>query len=203
MHSARLLTAGLLIGFAGVSAQDTNAAANVTPTPPPISPHKSNSEYYLKHTFGLSSHIGSFAGAGWNQLRTSPDEWGGGIDGFGKRLGSAYARGFIKNTVDFGVASLRGEVMQYSRCDCDGWPRLGHAVKYTFLRKTDDGGTTLAVGRLAGAFGSGFAANLWYPDSRNGVDYALRRSAVSLGLDAGKNVFKEFWPDIKRKFRRR
>ena len=203
MHSTGLLTAGLLLGFASSSAQDQGGAANIAPAPPPISPPRSNPEYYFRHTFGVSSHIGSFANAGWNQLRTSPDEWGEGGDGFGKRLASAYARRFVKNTVDFGVATFRGEVMEYTRCDCGGWSRVGHAVKYTFLRKSDDGGSTLAAGRLAGAFASGFAANLWYPDSRNSVNHALRRSALCLGLDAGKNVLKEFWPDVKRKFRRR
>jgi hypothetical protein len=206
LRYSRLLAAVISIGIAGsAGAQDaTPAAANIAPAAQPAIVAETNREYYWEHTFGPPAHFGAFTNAGWNQLRTSPDEWGGGSDGFGKRLASAYARRFIKNTVDFGVAGFRGEVMPYSRClGCGGWARVGHAVKDTFLRKTDDGGTTLALGRMAGAFGAGFAPNLWYPDSRNSFGDGLRRSGYCIGLDAGKNVLKEFWPDIKRKLFRR
>ena len=205
LRQSRLLVAAISMGIAGsASAQEENSAANIAPAVQPAVVTETNRQYYWRHTFGPPAHFGAFTNAGWNQLRTSPDEWGDGSDGFGKRLASAYARRFIKNTVDLGVSGFRGEVMAYSRCvECGGWARVGHAVKYTFLRNTNDGGTTLALGRIAGAFGSGFAPNLWYPDSRNNFGDGLRRSSYCIGLDVGKNVLREFWPDIKRKLFRR
>lgn len=149
--------------------------------------------------------MGAAASAAWGQWRNSPPEWGRGSDGFGRRLSSGYGRRVIKNTVDFGVSSWRGETMSYVRCTgCTGaWSRVRYAVRSTFVRPREGGGSTFAAGRLMGAYASGFAPMLWYPDSRDGAGHAVLRGTTCLGLDLGKNVLREFWPDIKRKLFRR
>jgi hypothetical protein len=180
----------------------------IAPTAPTVgirlTPLSDNFQYYIDHTFGPPAYLHAAISSGWTQWRNSPHEWGQGADGYGRRYASALGRHLIKNTADFGVASLRGEVLGYSPCQCDGfWGRTKHAMKQTFVRPSANGGSTFAAGRLAGAYAGGFAPMLWYPDSRNGVGDALVRGSVCLGFDTGKNVFKEFWPDIKRKLFRR
>jgi hypothetical protein len=82
------------------------------------------------------------------------------------------------------------------------WPRLGHALFSTVAASKGEGGYALGVPTLAGTYGAAFAANLWYPHSKNSPQDALVRGTVSLGCTAGKNVLKEFWPDLKRLFKR-
>ena len=193
-----------LLGCFALAASGQNSAAPSYLIATPSSVPDSNLHYYIKQTFGPAAYLGSGITAGWNQWRNSPPEWEQGGDGFERRLASAYARRVVRNSIDLGVASLRGEVLRYDHCECSGfWPRTGHAVKSTFVRRTEDGGQTFAVGRFAGAYGSGFLANTWYPDSRNDFRHGLARGSPRLGIELGKNVFREFWPDIKHKLFRR
>jgi hypothetical protein len=68
----------------------------------------------------------------------------------------------------------------------------------------EHGGTTFAASRIAGAAGSAFAANAWYPDRLSTTRAAAERSGWSIVSDVGTNAFHEFWPDVKRKlFNRR
>ncbi|MCL6508410.1 MAG: hypothetical protein K6T59_15460 [Bryobacteraceae bacterium] len=184
-------------------AQDAGAVSRFAPASSTVAPK--NFEHYVRSTFGPGAGIGASASAAWGLWHHSPPEWGQGGDGFGRRLASSYGRRVIKNTVDFGVSQWRGETLSYVRCaDCQGTgPRLLYALRSGFIRPKQDGGTTWAAGRLSGAFAGGFAPMLWYPDSRDGPGHALLRSATCIGLDVGKNLLKEFWPDLKRKLFRR
>jgi len=189
-------------------AQETggNATAHIAPATP-IAPGPTTADNwprYLHLTFGPGAWLGSGFWSGVAQWRDYPSEWEQGASGYWKRYGHSHGRRMIRNTIDLGVATWRGEITTYSRCRCSGFgPRLGHAVKSTFIRRTNDGGTTLALGHFAGSYGSGFAANLWMPGSHNDFGDGLRRGTFSLSYEALRNVGREFWPDIRRKVFRR
>jgi hypothetical protein len=199
----RVLSLALGLFSIVLHAQDAGTVPPLAPAPNTVAPK--NSKHYVDSTFGPGAGIGAAASAAWGLWRQSPPEWGQGGDGFGRRLASSYGRRVIKNTVDLGVSGWRGETMSYVRCGlCAGaWQRLAYALRSGFVRPTQDGGTTLAAGRLTGALAGGFVPMLWYPDSQNGPGHAALRSATSIGLDVGKNVLQEFWPDLKRKLFRR
>jgi hypothetical protein len=208
LNKERFVAAGLVVLLAAAAApgQDSGPTAKtLIPSPAPAPAANGNVDYYLKHTYGPKAFVKAGGSAAWSQWRDTPVEWGQGGDGYGRRLASSHGRRVIKNTIDLGVANLRGEVLRYSRCQCDGfWARTRHALKYTFLRQASSGGgTTLAFGRIAGSYGSGMASLLWYPDSRNNLGDGFRRGTTCLGFDVSKNVFREFWPDIKKKLFRR
>lgn len=189
---------GLAVGFF-LSATLATAQDPVVPLRQ-SSVWEKNLQHYWKQTHAPSSSISPAVGAAWSQWRNHHEEWGQGGGGFSARFGSIYGRRIVKHSVDLGVASLHGELLGYTRCERSGfWARTGHAVKSTFFRPTGSGGTTFALGRVAGAYGSGFAPMLWYPDSRDGAGQALARGSICLGFDVGKTVFREFWPDIKRR----
>ena len=161
-----------------------------------------NFRYYLTQTFGPSALPGTVASAAWSQAWNDPREWGRGGAGFGRRLASSYGRRLIRNSAELGVAYWSGEVLRYDRAGAGSIrARTLHAVKRTFVRAGRGGRTTFAYGRVAGVCASGFAANLWYPESRRGAWRAIERGSLSLGSELGWNVFREFWPDIKRLFR--
>src|SRR5215471_16278215 len=93
---------------------------------------------YVKDTFGKGAWVHAGGSAGIQQLRNSPHEWGGGMFGFGKRFGSAVGEHVVKNTIQFGVASVRHEELGYRRSGKRGFgPRLKYALVSTVItRKT-------------------------------------------------------------------
>jgi hypothetical protein len=76
--------------------------------------------------------------------------------------------------------------------------RVGHAIGATFTTRRDNGKKTIAVWRFAGNYGSQFVANTWRPERQTGTGDTLLRGTASIGYDCASNVFKEFWPDIRK-----
>jgi hypothetical protein len=71
------------------------------------------------------------------------------------------------------------------------------------VTRYSDGGTRFAWARLAGNVGNNSLSNLWRVDSEVGVRPTVERISFGfLGQMAG-NAFAEFWPDVKKKIRRR
>ena len=89
------------------------------------------------------------AGAGINQLRGYPSKYGGGISGFGKRVGAAFASNAVGRTVEHGLAARLHEDIHYHRSGKHGvGRRLGFALESTFVtHNTRTGKRTPAVGR--------------------------------------------------------
>ena len=57
---------------------------------------------YVKDRFGRRAAFSVGADAAIQHTRNSPHERGGGLAGFGKRLGSAFDQRVIKNSIQFG-----------------------------------------------------------------------------------------------------
>src|SRR5215471_14136645 len=84
---------------------------------------------YAKDTFGRRAAIRTGASAGIQQLRNSPREWGRGVKGFGKRVGSGFAQHVVKNSIQYPVAAIRHEELGYRPSNKKGFgPRLGYAL---------------------------------------------------------------------------
>jgi hypothetical protein len=78
-----------------------------------------------------------------------------------------------------------------------------HALAHTVITRNDSGGREFAVWRFAGNYGAQFVSNAWRPERYTGVSDTLGRGTVSIGYDAASNLFKEFWPDIRKHVLRR
>ena len=154
---------------------------------------------YVKDTFGKKAAIGTTGGAVVSHVRNSPHEWGRGPSGLGKRVGSAFGEHIIKNSIQFGVASVRHEDLKYHPSTQRGFgPRLRHALVSTVVtQKTTTGKRTMAAGRVSGAVGSGFISRAWQPARLHTIGSGAATSGVLLGADAGSNVVREFWPEIR------
>jgi len=154
---------------------------------------------YLKDTFGTQAWASAAAGASIQQLRNSPKEWGRGVGAFGKRFGSSVGVHVVKNTIEFGVARVRHEELTYHRSGKKGFgPRMKYALLSTVVtRKTTTGQRTVALGRISGAFGSGFISRLWMPASKHTVASGASTGGILIAVDAGTHVIREFWPEIR------
>jgi hypothetical protein len=171
--------------------------------PPPADHHLTLGQragMYALASVGPMSFLSAAVSAGVNQWRDEPPEWGQGGAGLGRRFGGRMAVNATGNAIEFGASALLGEDTRYFPSGRKGVAgRASYALIRTFVAPRQDGRRTLAASRFIGAYGSAFLANTWYPDRVSNTPSALRRGSWSILAGAGGNVFKEFWPDIKRR----
>jgi hypothetical protein len=158
---------------------------------------------YLTGTFGPGSLAKAAARAGLDQWRDSPKEWGQGGQGFADRLGNAYAKHIIRGTLQYGASSVLHEDDRYLASGQTGfWSRTKYAISSTFLARRDNGGRTFAFARVGSAAGTAFISRTWQPASTSSASHAASGFGFTLAGDLGSNVIREFWPDLKRCFKR-
>jgi hypothetical protein len=134
----------------------------------------------------------------------TPEEWGQDADAYGKRVASAAGATAIRNVFAFSLDAALHEDPRYRRSSGGGFVgRVGHAVKETFVTRTDSGRRRFATWRFGSAIGAAYLSNLWYPDRLQTARSGLEQGAATIGLDVLANLGTEFWPDVKRKILRR
>jgi hypothetical protein len=157
-----------------------------------------------KRIVGPSALAKSALTAGVNQYRDTPEEWGQGLAGYGRRYAHKLATRGVENGIGFLVAApLHQDPRYFHSADTGLWPRVGHALASTIITRNDNGYRQVAVWRFAGNYGSQFVSNTWRPERQTNVSDTLVRGTVSIGYDAVSNMFKEFWPDIRKHVFRR
>lgn len=189
----RILAVAAVLAFLNPGAQ----AAEESRLPEP--------KEYVEHTFDKSAFVWAGIGTAVGQIANSPREWGQGPDGAAERFGAIFGKQIVKTSVQLTVARLRQEDLKYQPCEQSGFgARIKHAVASTVVaRKTTDGSMTMATGRIAGAFSSGYVSELWLPDRLHTVTNGLASGGVSLGVNALTNVLREFVPRVRRHLQHR
>ena len=154
---------------------------------------------YWKHTFGPTAAARAAAGAGLTQASNTPSEWHQGMEGFGKRFASSFAKHIVKKGIQYPVSKLFHEELTYRPSGLTGFgPRLKYALLGVVMtHKTTNGQRTVAKGEFTGAIGSGFISRLWQPASVHTAAAGVSSAGLTLGADAAGNVLREFWPEIR------
>jgi hypothetical protein len=150
---------------------------------------------YVNKTFGKGAIAPTLGGAAIREARNSPNQWGRGASGFGKRVGSSFGTNVIKHSIEYPIAAARHEDLHYYRSDKRGFgPRLKHALVSTIVtRKTTTGKKTVASGRISGAVGAGVVSSAWQPAGFS-IAGGAATGGIILGGTAASNVAREFWP---------
>lgn len=158
---------------------------------------------FFRKLVGPQAFIETVPGAIFDTARGFPGQWGRSGLGFAKRLGSQYGQFIVGEFIEAGVSVLHREDPRYFRMPGERFgKRLGHALSGTFVVRGAHGGRTLAVGRLANIYGSWAIATFWNPaDQRNAVKI-FGNGSLGIGIKAGSNVFREFWPDVKKRLKK-
>lgn len=180
--------------------QDTKPAANdnkqttqpttpdyVFPTP------RERFKRYVSSTVGPMALARTGVSAGINQWRDSPEEWGQGAQGYGKRFASGLGRNAIQQTVTYGLDMALEQDTGFRRSKREGFfPRLKDALLYNITSRTKSGKRVISAPRLVGVYtGSVVAAETWYPDRYDYKD-GLRQGTTTLLTGFGINVVREF-----------
>lgn len=153
--------------------------------------------HFMKTTFGPEALLTSAAGSGILQLEHVPKEWPLGAEGYGMRFGNSYAQQIIRHTLIFGASSVLHEDNRYLRSGKSGFgPRLKYAVASTFLARRDDGTQRFSFSRVGGTAGTAVISRLWQPRSTNTMGDAATSFGISMSMQVGFNVAREFMPGL-------
>jgi hypothetical protein len=160
---------------------------------------------FIRQTFTTPGiYIKSGFLAALSQAQDEPYEWGGGMQGYGRRVASNYARTAIQNVFSTtGNAALRYEP-RYDRCHCIGLgPRTKHALLRNFLTYNHTEKEFRPQFALyAGAFEFGMLSGVWEPRSRlwtEGYEGILTQALFGML----SNWAGEFAPELREQLERR
>ena len=138
-------------------------------------------------------------------LKSRPNQWGQGAEGFGKRVGYAYATNLLDDSIFHASAAILGNDVRYDPSkDAKVALRLRHALSRTFVTRAHDGRLTFNASNFISSYGAGMLATYMLPSqSYEPLKYGVRQGHVLIAAHAGSNLLKEFTPDIKRLFHRK
>ena len=198
-NTVLLATVTLSSLFAASDPSDTA----ITPPPPQFSPMTSHERLgnYVAGLGSVEAVVRSAASAGIAQASLTPKEWGGGAEGFGLRIGNAFAQHVIRDTVQYGIAATLHEDNRYFVSGETGFfRRTKYVVRSTFLARHDNGSQSFSFSRIGGAASSAFISRAWQPDSKTTAGDGAVAFGFSMMTDIGFNMAREFLPNLKSRF---
>ena len=81
--------------------------------------------------------------------------------------------------------------------ETDHVSRAEYAITRVLVGRNDNGHATLNTSELLGAVIAASLSSAYHPYRRPTPGEAASHAAGSIGVDAGMNVLREFWPDIR------
>jgi hypothetical protein len=166
----------------------------------PLSLHQRR-KLFLRQTFTTPGiYVKTVFLASISQAEGSPYEWGGGFEGYGRRLASAYAQSSIQNVFSTVGNAALGYEPRYDRCRCSGVkPRTKHALMRAFLTYDyTEQELRPQFGLYGAALGAGMLSSAWKPKGELWSD-GFKAVSTQAGLGMLFNWLGEFAPDITRK----
>ena len=148
---------------------------------------------YIKSTIGPFRLVQTGASAGIAQWRDTPEEWGQGMEGYGKRFASGLGQNAIQQTVTYGLDSALNLDTGFQKSKREGFgARFKDALIQNVTSRNRDGKRIVSVPRIAGVYtGSIVARETWYPERYSYKD-GLRNGTTTLLTGFGLNLIREF-----------
>ncbi|HEV8047811.1 MAG TPA: hypothetical protein VGP35_08775 [Terriglobales bacterium] len=140
--------------------------------------------------------------AGISQAENSEPGYGQGAEGYGKRLGAAFADGTIENYMTGAVLpSLLHQDPRFFQDSEGGFVhRTGYAVSRIFITRTDSGHQQFNFSEVVGsAISAAISTYSYHPKGDRNLPNTASVWGTQVGYDTVTIVVKEFWPDIRRK----
>ncbi len=140
--------------------------------------------------------------AGWQQWNHQDREFGQGVAGFSKRYGALFADQAIGNYMTEAVMpTWLHEDPRYFRLGTGTfWKRVGYALTRVLVTRTDTNRERFNTSELAGNMIGAAIGDLYHAPSERSFSEVAERFGISVAGDAGFDVLKEFWPDMRHKF---
>jgi hypothetical protein len=169
----------------------------------PLSP-ECKFELFLRQTYSPYTFSAAGFEATWAQMWAQWPDYGGGMQGWGKRFGATLAdtesRRFVQG---FLLSTLLHEDPRYFPSDRKRL--LGRALSAAtrvLITRSDAGRSEFNSSELLGTLAVSSLQNAYYPAPSRTFGGTMSRFAEALGSDATSYVLDEFTPDLKRLFRK-
>jgi len=144
---------------------------------------------------------GVYAGV-YQAINQSP-EFHQGATGYAKRYGAALADGVVGNYMTEALfpVMLHQDPRLFRMGPAGGgfWKRAGYSASRVLVTRSDAGKRQFNASEILGNAAAAGIAEAYYPASGRNMDDFCERWAVSVLSDAGFNVLREFWPDMRHK----
>ena len=139
--------------------------------------------------------------AGVAQARNSTPEFHQGAAGYGRYYWHTYADYVDENLwVEFLLPTAFHQDSRYYTLGRGGFAkRLGYSLSRAAITRKDNGHETFNASEIFGAGAAAGISSLYYPSQERTFTKTYQLWLTSIAIDAGANVFKEFWPDINNK----
>jgi hypothetical protein len=132
--------------------------------------------------------------AGAEQYKNIYPDYGGGIEGYGKRYGAALAN--HASGIFLGRAVYPSIFHQDPRYFYRGKGSIGsralYAISAAVIARGDDGRWKPNYSRVLGNFSAAAISNLYYPASDRGASLVVVNGLANTGADAAANLIREF-----------
>ncbi len=141
--------------------------------------------------------------AGGSQLTNQYREFGQGATGYAKRYAGAFADNAIGNYLTEAIFPVvfRQDPRYFRMGPRYGfWKRVGYSASRVIVTRADSGARQFNFSEIVGNGVAAAAAAAYYPPSSRHPEEVSEKWALNVGSDAGFNILKEFWPDMRRKF---
>jgi hypothetical protein len=142
--------------------------------------------------------------AGLYQIENQNPSFGQGLKGYAQRFATAYGDQMIGNMMTEAVLPwiAHQDPRYFRRGEGSLGGRAWYALTRIVVTRTDSNGRAFNFAEWGGNGAAVAISNAYYPDTRT-VSDNLERLFIACGTDAFSNVLKEFWPDVKKKLRRK
>ena len=140
--------------------------------------------------------------AGISQAENSEPGYGQGAEGYGKRLGAAFADGTIENYMTGAVlpSLLHQDPRFFQESEGGFVHRTGYAVSRIFITRADSGHQQFNFSEVVGsAMSAAISTYSYHPKGDRNLPNTASVWGTQVGYDTVTIVVKEFWPDIRRK----
>lgn len=165
----------------------------------------------VKQKFGLMSDrvfdrftlVKGVVNGAFNQALDTPS-YGQGWDAYGARVGASIGDASFHDFFSSAVfpSLFRQDPRYFRRGQGKGSRRFWYAVSRVFETRNDSGGTFANLSEWTGSLAAAGLSNAYYPARDRTAGQTLSRAGEAIGIDAGVNVLKEFWPDLHKKLRK-
>ena len=138
--------------------------------------------------------LGPAAVAGFEQVENVFPAYGGGVEGYAKRYGAAYANSFTSRLFANAVyPSLFHQDPRYFFKGSGGFgSRALYAITSALMTRGDSGRREPNYSYFLGTFTAGAISNLYYPPENRGALLTFTNGLADIAGDAGANLMREF-----------
>jgi carbon monoxide dehydrogenase subunit G len=132
--------------------------------------------------------------AGLEQYRNVFPSFGGGIEGYGKRYGAAYATEASGELFTRAVfpSLFHTDPRYFIKGKGGTKARAFHAIASTFVTRADNGSQRINFPEILGDFSSAALSNAYFPPQERGASLVLINGFAGLGGNMLDNLIREF-----------